>query len=259
MKQRIITAVVALLLLIVVLFVVPEIAAQVVIAAVVLGGAWEWSAFLGDTALTTRIAYIAVVGGMLAAVTFSTVDAELVLQAAMVWWLIALLWTFFYPTPIPPAVRWIGGAAVLVPLYVALVLLYQTGSSVLLFALLIVWFADSGAFFAGKSLGRVKLAPGISPGKTWEGVFGGLAAVVLLALGHSRWFGSDLKVIVPFCLAVACISIIGDLTVSMFKRNAGLKDSGGLFPGHGGVLDRIDSIAAGVPLFALGLGWAGIQ
>ncbi len=263
MKQRIITAVVALLILMVVLFVVPGVVAQAVIVAVVLGGAWEWSALLGGSGLVSRIVYVSIVGGLLAAVTLSPLDSGLVLQAAMAWWLAALVWIFYYPTPIPTAVRWLGGVAVLVPFYVALVLLYKTGPAVLLFALLIVWVADCGAFFAGKTLGRVKLAPSISPGKTWEGVVGGLAAVALLALGHSHWFGSDLKTMVPFCLAIACLSIIGDLTVSIFKRNAGLKDSGRLFPGHGGVLDRIDSLAAGAPLFALGIGWgigwAGLQ
>jgi len=122
---------------------------------------------------------------------------------------------------------------------------------------LIVWVADSGAFAAGKALGRVKLAPAISPGKTWEGVIGGLVAVVLLTLLRSHWVETDLMVFVPFCLAIASISVVGDLTVSMFKRNAGLKDSGKVFPGHGGVLDRIDSVASAAPLFALGVAWVG--
>ncbi len=259
MRQRITTAVIALLLLFVVLFLAPPAVAQVVIVAVVLGGAWEWSAFLGGSGAATRFVYVAVVGAMLAALSFPAIDAVLVMQVSMVWWLIALIWMFFYPTPIPLAVRWIGGVAVLVPLYAALVLLYQAGPSILLLALLIVWVADSGAFFAGRSMGRVKLAPSISPGKTWEGVIGGLVAVVLLILVRSLWFDTDLKVFVPFCLAIACLSIVGDLTVSMFKRNAGLKDSGALFPGHGGVLDRIDSVAAAAPLFALGVSWAGLQ
>ena len=128
----------------------------------------------------------------------------------------------------------------------------------LLFALLIVWVADTGAYFAGRFLGRVKLAPDISPGKTWEGVIGGLVSVVLLTLLRTTWAETDLMVFIPFCLAVASISIVGDLTVSMFKRTAGVKDSGTLFPGHGGVLDRIDSVSAAAPLFALGLGWVGI-
>jgi len=178
---------------------------------------------------------------------------------SLAWWLVALIWIFFYPTGVAPIVRWLGGALVLVPLYIALDLLYTAGPLLLLFALLIVWVADSGAFFAGKLFGRVKLAPKISPGKTWEGVLGGLIAVVLLTLARSIWVETDLGVYIPFCLAIACISIVGDLTVSMFKRSVGLKDSGRLFPGHGGILDRIDSVAAAAPLFALGIAWVGLR
>ena len=260
MKQRVITAVVALLLLMFVLFAVPPWVVQVVITAAVLAGAWEWSAFLDTSGNGIRFTYVAGIGALLAAVTFAPgVDAVLLFEASMVWWLLALVWMFFYPTAIPVAVRWLVGAIVLVPLYLALVVLYQAGPVTLLFALLVVWVADSGAFFAGKTMGRVKLAPSISPGKTWEGVIGGLVAVCLLILLRSVWVETDLRVFVPFCLAVACLSIIGDLTISMFKRNAGVKDSGTLFPGHGGVLDRIDSVAAAAPMFALGTIWLGLQ
>jgi phosphatidate cytidylyltransferase len=259
MKQRIITAVIALLALLLVLFVVPDWAAFAVIVVVMLGGAWEWSAFLGTSSMTVRLAYVATIAALLAAVSFLAVDVTMILQAAMLWWVVALIWTFFFPTAIPTVVRWLVGAIVLVPLYLALILLYTADPLILLFALLIVWVADSGAFFAGKTMGRVKLAPQISPGKTWEGVIGGLVAVVLLTLLRSTWVDTDLTVFIPFCLAVACVSIVGDLTVSMFKRTAGVKDSGSLFPGHGGVLDRIDSVAAAAPLFALGLGWVGLQ
>jgi phosphatidate cytidylyltransferase len=108
-------------------------------------------------------------------------------------------------------------------------------------------------------MGRVKLAPQISPGKTWEGVIGGMLAVVLLTIVRSVWVESDLMVLIPFCLSVGALSVVGDLTVSMLKRTAGVKDSGNLLPGHGGVLDRIDSVAAAAPLFALGMAWAGLQ
>jgi phosphatidate cytidylyltransferase len=224
-----------------------------------LAGAWEWSAFLGIPGNAIRVAYVFIIAALLAAVTLLDVNAALVFKVSLAWWVLALVWTFFFPTPIPAVVRWLSGMLVLVPLYLALVILYKAAPGLLLFALLIVWVADTGAYFAGKTMGRVKLAPAISPGKTWEGVIGGLLAVVLLTVLRSTWAETDLAVFVPFCLAVASISIVGDLTVSMFKRTAGLKDSGSLFPGHGGVLDRIDSVAAAAPLFALGLGWVGLS
>jgi phosphatidate cytidylyltransferase len=259
MKQRIITAVIALLALLLILFYLPEEVALVAIVAVLLGGAWEWSAFLELPGNVPRVAYVIIIAALIAAVTFLDVDAALIFKVSLAWWIAALVWTFFFPTPIPVVVRWLSGALVLVPLYLALLILYNAASELLLFALLIVWVADTGAFFAGKTLGRVKLAPDISPGKTWEGVIGGLLAVVLLTLLRSTWAETNLAIFIPFCLAVACLSIVGDLTVSMFKRTAGLKDSGSLFPGHGGVLDRIDSVAAAAPLFALGIGWIGLN
>ena len=259
LKQRVTTAVGAVALLAVVLFVVPPLVAELVIAVVVLAGAWEWSAFLGGKTKLTRIVYLVCVAGIMATVGLFWPDyVDRVLQVALVWWALALVWAFFYPTPVPEPLRWIGGFLVLVPLYVALVLLYQANPSLLLFALLIVWAADVGAYFVGKRYGRVKLAPSISPGKTWEGVIGGLILVVLLTLGRSVWFETDLMVLIPFCMAIAGVSIVGDLTVSMFKRAAGVKDSGTLFPGHGGLLDRVDSVSAAAPLFALGLGWTGL-
>jgi phosphatidate cytidylyltransferase len=227
---------------------------------VILAGAWEWSGFFGATSPATRIFYVIFVATLMAVVGMVWPDGvDRVLQVAVAWWAIALIWTFFFPTPIPIVLRWLCGALVLVPLYAALVMLFQAAPSLLLFVLLIVWAADIGAYFAGKQFGRVKLAPGISPGKTWEGVIGGLVLVALLCVARSYWFETDLAVLVPFCLGVAGVSIVGDLTVSMFKRTAGLKDSGRLFPGHGGVLDRIDSIAAAAPLFALGLSWTGLN
>jgi len=233
--------------------------ALVVIVAVILGGAWEWSAFLDTQGNATRSVYVVIIGVLIAAVSYLDVDAALIFKVSLVSWVAALVWTFFFPTPIPAAVRWLSGVLVLVPLYLALVVLYNTAPELLLFALLIVWVADTGAYFAGRFLGRVKLAPHISPGKTWEGVIGGLVAVVLLILLRTMWAETNLTVLIPFCLAVACLSVVGDLTVSMFKRTAGVKDSGSMFPGHGGVLDRIDSVAAAAPLFALGIGWVGLS
>jgi phosphatidate cytidylyltransferase len=264
LKQRIITAVIALSALLIVLFVVPPKVAWFAIAAVILLGAWEWSGLLQVTGTALRVAYVILIGALVYIISGPMAAyVELVLQVSLVSWVCALIWIFYFPTKIPVVVRWTGGALLLVPLFLALVNLYRAGPQLLLFSLLVVWFADSGAYFVGKKFGRVKLAPSISPGKTWEGVFGGLIAVIVLTIGASFWLGAmedlqiGLAVLVPFFLAVACLSIVGDLTVSMFKRNAGVKDSGKLFPGHGGILDRIDSVAAAAPLVALGLIWVG--
>jgi phosphatidate cytidylyltransferase len=260
MKQRVITAIIALAVLGVLLFVMPPIVVRIAIGLLVLAGAWEWSGFLGHSSAATRAPYVVLIGLLMGAtVLYLEPFTELLLIVSLVWWAIALVWTFFFPTAIPMAVRWLAGVLVLVPMYAALMLLYDADPMLLLFSLLIVWVADSGAYAAGKMMGRVKLAPQISPGKTWEGVIGGLAAVVLLIGLRSLAVETDFAVLVPFCLAVAALSVVGDLTVSMFKRTAGVKDSGTLFPGHGGVLDRIDSVAAAAPLFALGLNWVGVQ
>jgi phosphatidate cytidylyltransferase len=260
LKDRIITALIAVAVLLLVLFVLPRVAAQVVIALLILAGAWEWSGFLDSSSTQIRAVYMVVVGVLMGLVTWLAPQINgLLFQVALAWWVCALVWTFFYPTPIPSAVRWAAGMLVLVPLYNALIVLYLAGPAVLLGALLIVWAADTGAFVAGKLFGRVKLAPQISPGKTWEGVIGGLLTVAVLAGIGAYLFDVRVGMLVPFCLAVACASVVGDLTVSMFKRTAGLKDSGSIFPGHGGVLDRVDSVAAAAPLFALGVAWTGLQ
>jgi phosphatidate cytidylyltransferase len=258
-KQRIITAIVALAILGILLFVAPPLVVHIALGVLIVAGAWEWSGFLGHAGSGARFAFVAMIAALLAlAVLFFSAWTEQILMLSLAWWFVALIWTFLFPTAIPQPIRWIAGILVLVPLYIALLILYTADPMILLFALLIVWVADSGAYFAGKTMGRVKLAPQISPGKTWEGVIGGLVAVALLTVLRSFWVETDLAVLLPFCLAAGALSIVGDLTVSMFKRTAGVKDSGILFPGHGGVLDRVDSVAAAAPLFALGLGWAGI-
>jgi phosphatidate cytidylyltransferase len=262
LRERILTAIVAAALILLVLFTFPAPAARAVIAAVILAAAWEWSGFLSLDRRLGRLAYVVAIGALLAAVTILapvTTTTEIILKVGLAWWFAALVWVFFYPTPISRPVGWACGALVMIPAYIALISLYSLRPTMLLLALIIIWAADIGAYFAGKRFGRVKLAPSISPGKTWEGVIGGFVAVVFVLLVARRWVEVDLAVIVPLGLAVATLSVVGDLTVSMFKRNAGLKDSGRIFPGHGGVLDRIDSVTAAAPLFALGIGWAGLN
>ncbi|MDG2289407.1 MAG: phosphatidate cytidylyltransferase [Woeseiaceae bacterium] len=259
LKPRIITAIISLVILLAVLFVVPAMVAKIIISIVLLVGAWEWSGFLSFKSNNTRYGYVFVIAALMA-FTVSVLDgySSQVLQVACVWWSVAFIWTFFFPTAIPIIFRWICGALVLVPLFVALLELYALSPQFLLLALIIVWAADMGAYFAGKYFGRVKLAPSISPAKTWEGVLGGLAMVVPIAFVWAHYTDHKILVILPFCLAIGTLSVVGDLTVSMFKRTAGLKDSGTLLPGHGGILDRVDSIAAAAPFFALGIIWLGL-
>jgi phosphatidate cytidylyltransferase len=161
--------------------------------------------------------------------------------------------------------RWLAalaGLVVLVPAWVGMARLLKVeggnGEELFLFLLVLVWAADIGAFFAGRRFGRVKLAPKVSPNKTWEGVLGGVIAGLLAAAAGAVWFGFSPTSFVALCAAVVLASIVGDLTESMFKRFAGLKDSGKMLPGHGGVLDRIDSVTAAVPFYVLGLGWLGV-
>jgi len=151
-----------------------------------------------------------------------------------------------------------AGTLAIVPAWAALVLVHHgepNGHRWLLTALAIVWAADSGAYFAGRAFGRRKLAPRISPNKTVEGLLGGLAAGLVVALGFG-WLAGVAAADIGWLLLVAALavlaSVLGDLFESLLKRHAGAKDSGSVIPGHGGVLDRIDGVLAALPVFALG-------
>ncbi len=263
LRARVLTAIVLVAGLLVVLFVLPPVAAAIAVAAAVLAGAWEWSRFLGLVRRIPRLAYVGLVGlaGALALLTTELLaDPRPLLWAALAWWALAFFWVLRFPRPIGPQVAALCGLAVLLPLWLVLaVLVARPGEGPLwvLFLLLIVWAADIGAYFSGRAFGRVKLAPQVSPGKTWEGVLGGLVAALLVAAAGAHALSLPVGGMLLLTPALVMISVLGDLTVSMFKRNAGLKDSGRLFPGHGGILDRIDSLSAAAPLFLLGLGWLG--
>jgi phosphatidate cytidylyltransferase len=259
LKTRIITAAILIALLLVVILWLPPFATKVAMTAVVLAGAWEWSAFLKLQAVPARILYVGAVAACLALLwqlTLAEPACVLLLIAALVWWVVALLWVVFAPRRAASWSAALAGILALAPAWVALVRLrvdVPRGEQWLLFALCLVWAADVGAYFAGRSLGRRKLAPQVSPGKTWEGALGGLVFAALVAAWGSYWFALPALRLIPLCLGVVAFSIVGDLTESLLKRFAGLKDSGTLFPGHGGVMDRIDSLTSALPVLLLGL------
>jgi phosphatidate cytidylyltransferase len=259
LKTRIITAAVLIGLLLFILLWLPPFATKIAMTAVVLAGAWEWSAFLKLRSRAARVLYVAAVAACLAAMwqlTLAEPRCLLVLLVALAWWVIALLWVIFAPRRAAPWSAGLAGVLALTPAWVAMVRLrvdVPHGEQWLLFALCLVWAADIGAYFAGRAFGRIRLAPQVSPGKTWEGVLGGLALAALVALWGSRWFAVPVIQLLPLCLGVVAFSIVGDLTESLLKRFAGLKDSGTLFPGHGGVMDRIDSLTSAMPVLLQGL------
>jgi phosphatidate cytidylyltransferase len=178
------------------------------------------------------------------------------MTVALVWWFAAFLWLCLAPARVTPLSAALAGVLSLVPCWLALVHITLATQSArwVLFTLGLVWAADTGAFFAGRWLGRVPLAPRVSPKKTWEGALGGVLVSGIFAwICATSVFTLDVWPFVVTCVAVAALSIVGDLTESMLKRAAGLKDSGTLFPGHGGMLDRIDSVTAAAPALVFAL------
>ncbi len=258
-KKRVVTAAVLLAVLLVVVLWLPPEATVVALTVVVLAGAWEWSAFLRASRLWQRLLYVGVVAVLLPTVwyyTKATDGLRLVLQVAVIWWIVALGWVMFAPRRVSSSAAALAGVFALVPAWIALARLrvdFVRGAEWVLFALILVQVADIGAFFVGRRFGRRRLAPAVSPGKTWEGVIGGFIASGLVAMIGSSRFGIPLVQFLPLCLAVVAFSIVGDLTESLLKRFAGLKDSGRLFPGHGGVMDRIDSVTGAAPVLFFGL------
>ena len=264
LKQRIITASILAILVVWAVLKLPTLALGAVVLLVVALGAWEWAALAACRTPQQRLIYIAaILAGcvlawpLLASAAF--INGILYLSAGT--WCAALLWLFHYATHstarYPQWLVLLAGLLVLVPTWVAIAVLHTISTHYLLFLLLLIWGADIGAYFAGRRWGQRKLAATISPGKTWEGVGGALASTLVLALlgaaafpVHALWF-------IVLCLVVAAFSIAGDLFESMIKRQSGVKDSGALLPGHGGILDRVDSLTAAAPLFLLGLHWIG--
>lgn len=248
---------------------------------VFLGGLWEWLRLSGlDDGVARSALLVANLLLILALVWASASDpnASLVLLklfsfAAVVGWLLVALW-LRHPTfgadngPRARTIKLAVGTLVMVPAWCALALIHAGepyGERWLLVALFIVWAADTGAYFTGRRFGDKwfkgrRLAPAISPNKTIEGLLGGMVLAVLVGVAGGWLAGAapaELPLVALVALLAAIFSVIGDLFESMIKRHAGVKDSGNLIPGHGGLLDRIDGVVAALPVFAVGQIWLG--
>ncbi len=261
---RILTGVIIAALLVVLLLHAPPLVAGVLLGVIVLIGAWEWSGLVRLHSPVLRGGYVLLLAAaaLLGQRHFAGTAAFMQLMAVtLLWWLVALGWVLAAPARVSPLSAALAGLLTLVPAWLALARIvgsWPRGGEWALFILMVAIAADTGAFFAGQRYGRVRLAPRVSPGKTWEGVIGGMLAVVVVGCGGALWFGQPLLLIVPLCLGAAALSVVGDLTESLLKRRAGLKDSGRLLPGHGGVLDRIDSVTSAAPVMTVGLIWLGV-
>jgi phosphatidate cytidylyltransferase len=259
LRQRVFTALVLVAVLLGVVVWLPPVATVVLVSLLVLVGAWEWAAFIRADSTALRLGYVVVVGLLCAAGWRFIADdsfMRVVMLVATAWWFVAFLWVALAPAKVSAAGAALAGLLALVPCWLALVFFatrMTPRAGWVLFSLALVWAADTGAFFAGKFFGRVPLAPRVSPKKTWEGVLGGLVLSGAVAAVCGPWLGASGFAFISLCVAVAALSVVGDLTESLLKRASGLKDSGSLFPGHGGMLDRIDSVTAAAPALVFGL------
>lgn len=269
LKSRVITAIIMLVLLMLALFALPPLAWTVLVVAMVMQGTVEWSHLSGlDGRKATAywwltlllMAGLSGLGAYVAEMQRIYIHLAVYFVAAALWLVIVPVWLMTGWKVRHPLILALVGWVVLVPTGLAMMDLRaaQPGPWILLLVMCLVWVADSAAYFAGRKYGKRKLAPSISPGKTWEGVAGamlGVSAYVLLVWGYSPY--SVNPGVLPILLLAAwwwvILAVIGDLFESAIKRQAGVKDSGTLLPGHGGLLDRIDALTSTLPLAALAM------
>jgi len=265
--QRLLTALILLPLLIAAIAFLPPPALYAVFCAAGLIAGWEWAGLMKTPAPSAaiRAGFVASCAALLVAGWLLREHALWVCVAAGVWWLLAIGLVRGYPGNFERSrpglpVMWLIGLLLIVPTMLSLWMLHAmpNGPWRVFFLFFLVFAADTGAYLAGRNFGKRKLAPSVSPGKTVEGMVGGLLLCAAWAACAGPWvfpISSPLQIVqlVVLCLFVALFSVLGDLVESLFKRAAGVKDSGTILPGHGGMLDRVDSILAGAPMMALGL------
>jgi phosphatidate cytidylyltransferase len=265
LRQRTLTALVLAPIAIAIILFLPTAALAVIIGAMCLQALWEWAQLAGIESGLMRVGALAINAALLGLLWWTRGQsiAWVVLAAGLAWWLLAMLWmrNFSFaaaPTSENAAIKFVAAEFAILPAWLALMELHASphrGHGWALFAVVLIWAADIGAFFAGKRYGTTKLAPRISPNKTRAGAWGALAAAAVVALIGGLLLDvrdTALVALIALSLLAVAASIVGDLFESLLKRQANVKDSGTLFPGHGGLLDRIDSLLAAMPVFVAG-------
>jgi len=263
LKQRIVTAIILFGILVGSFLYLPTTVLGGVLGIFALIGVWEWAGLSGIHKGIAKLLYVLGAAALGAFLFIAVMEQYLlityILGLAVGWWIIALI-SLITGNALFASVtaRVLSGYIVLIPAWIGPVYLHSLGEGyfwVLLYLVLLVGAADTSAYFTGRKWGRTKLAPNVSPGKSIEGMVGGLIAVLVLAivtgptiLGFRQ---GVLLVFVALSFVTALASVLGDLVESKVKRIAGVKDSGNLLPGHGGVLDRIDAFTAAAPVYSL--------
>lgn len=232
----------------------------ILMAGLVGVAAYEWARLSHFPPLPARtyavlLTLIALALPRVLAADWPSYQSALILLAIAFWLLVAPLWLLGRWHAAQPFVRAVVGVVVLLPTWAALLYLHARGPGVLLGVMAVVWIADTAAYFSGRQFGRHKLAPVISPGKTWEGVAGALVALALYAVVLSALLGMPLLSLLIMVSGLLYLSVLGDLFESWIKRLSGMKDSGNMLPGHGGVLDRIDALTSTLPIATGMLMW----
>jgi phosphatidate cytidylyltransferase len=262
LKQRVITAAILIPIFVWLLFYLPPKGFSLLTGLIVFWAATEWSLLMGITTTWRRLIFpVLMLAGLI--VCYFYPASFYMIYLALPWWISMTFLVICYPKgrlmwSNSIVLRGVMGFFVLIPCWLALNYMRYapSGSYILLYLFIMVWGADVGAYFTGKKWGRHKLLPLVSPGKSWEGLIGALITTLVLSLivllGY-QFPLTSLPSIVLISMITILFSVVGDLFESMLKRNAGLKDSGTLLPGHGGILDRIDSLTAAAPIFVIGL------
>lgn len=257
MIKRIITAFILIPVVLAALFFLPPNLFLALTTLLTLAAAWEWTGLMELKSVKGRAAYLVFTIIML--IDALMFPVSYMLMFAFAWWVVAIVLILIYPRGTQGwgkgvIYRGLMGVFVLVPCWTAVnyIIIQEDGRMALLFLFVLIWGADSAAYFTGKCCGKTRLAPVISPGKTVEGLIGALIFTIafsLLVLWLCRITPALWGWGVLLALITVIFSIVGDLFESMMKRIAGVKDSGNILPGHGGILDRIDSLTAAAPIF----------